>query len=80
MSAHATQLQRTFADARDTLQAVGAQMLLPPHWWGRWLRRCAIYFGVLGVGTIFTIYSAWVALAGGPAERPCAGSGAKRSA
>ena len=65
MSAHATQLQRTFADARDALQAVGAQMLLPPHWWGQVrYRRCAIYFGVLGVGTIFTIYSAWVALVG----------------
>ena len=48
---HARALQATFADMRTALDAVGAEMLLPPHWWGQVrYRRCLIYWALLYVG------------------------------
>ena len=59
-ASHARVLQRTFADAREALGALGAAPLVKPHWWGQVrYRRCTIYYGVLGGGLAFAMRSAW---------------------
>ena len=63
-TAHDAALQRTFADAKDALEEVGAGVLAPPHWLGQVrFRRCAIYFALMALGCTFAFVSAWGALA-----------------
>ena len=58
-SANAEQLERTFVDAGEALDAIRAAPLTKPHWWGQVrYRRCTIYFVVMGVGSAFAALSA----------------------
>ena len=50
--------------------AMRAEPPVRPHWWGQVrYRRCAIYFAVLGVGSVYAALSAWRDWRHGPGVR-----------